>query len=66
MLEWLIFVDARVYTKSNSAISRANNSECSGPCTPITSIIRLNGDLLVIYTVTKFGANWFIFADARV
>ena len=46
--DWLMFADARVYTKSNSAIfsnSRANNFECS---VPIISIITLILDLLVI------------------
>ena len=42
--------------------SRLNNSGCSGP---IISIIKLIRDLRAIYTVTKFGADWFIFADVR-
>ena len=59
-------VDARVYTKSDSAIfanSRANNSENSGP---IKSIIELIRDLMVTYILTKSGADWLIFVDARV
>ena len=37
--------------------------ECSGL---ISSIIELIRDLMVIYTLTKFGADWLILADARV
>ena len=33
---------------------------------PITSIIILIRDLMVIYILTKFGADWLIFVDARV
>ena len=43
--------------------SRADNSNSSGP---ITSIIKLIRDLTVIYILTKFGADWLIFVDARV
>ena len=63
---WCTFVDARVQTKSDSAIfanSRANNSDRSGP---ITSIIELIRDLIVTYILTKFGADWLIFGDATV
>ena len=42
---------------------RAINSGCSGP---VISIIELVQDLITVYTVTKFGADCFIFADARV
>ena len=61
---WSTFVDARVLTKSYSAIianSRANNSDSSGS---ITSIIKLLRDLMVTYILTKFGADWLIFVDA--
>ena len=63
---WSTFVDARVLTKSDSAIfanSRANNSDSSAL---IKSIIELIQDLMVIYILTKFGADWLIFGDARV
>ena len=46
--DWLIFVDARVSTKSDSAIfpnSRANNSGCSGSICPIIKFI---GDLITL------------------
>ena len=43
--------------------SRADNSDSSGP---ISSMIELILDLMVIYTLMKFGADWFIFVDARV
>ena len=44
--------------------SRANNSTCSGPITPI--LIKLIRDLTVIYILTNFGTNWLIFVDATV
>ena len=43
--------------------SRADNSDSSGL---IASIIELIRDLMVLYILTKIGANWFIFIDARV
>ena len=52
--------------KSDSAIfanSSTNNSESSGP---ITFIIELIRDLIITYILTKFGADWLIFVDARV
>ena len=64
---WSIFADARLcvnkvkYGKFSN--SRANNSTSSGP---INSIIELIRDLMVIYILTKFGADWLIFVDARV
>ena len=33
---------------------------------PISSIIKLIQDLTVIYILTKLGADWSIFVDARV
>ena len=33
---------------------------------PISSIIKLIRDIIVIYILTKFGADWLIFVDARV
>ena len=54
---WSTFVDARVYTKSDSANfanSRANYSDSSGL---IKSIIALIQDLMVTYILTKFGAD---------
>ena len=43
--------------------SRADNLDSS--C-PIASIIELIRDLMVMYILTKFGADWLIFVDARV
>ena len=63
---WSTFVDARVLTKSESAIfanSRANNSNSSAP---IKFIIELIRDLMATYILTKFGADWLIFGDDRV
>ena len=65
-VDWSIFVDARVQTKSDSAIfqnSRANNSGCSSSICPIIQLIR---DFMGIYSVAKFGTHWSILADARV
>ena len=63
---WSTLVDPRVQTKSDSAIfanSRANNSDRSAP---IKYIIEHIQDLIVTYILTKFGADWLIFGDARV
>ena len=43
--------------------SRVDNSESSGLIKSIIEIIR---DLMVIYILTKFGADWSIFVDAGV
>ena len=63
--DWPIFADANVnkvkYGKFSN--SRADNSDSSGP---ISSIIELIRDLMVIYILTKFGADWSIFVDASV
>ena len=59
---WLTFVDATVKVKySNFSNSRANNCSCSYPITPIIKYIR---DLMVMYILTKFGADWLIIVDA--
>ena len=62
---WLIFVDASVskVKYSNFSNSRVNNSSCSGPITPI---IKITQDLMALYRLTKFGADWLIIVDARV
>ena len=63
---WSTFVDARVQTKSDSAIfsnSRANNLDRSAL---IKSIIELIRNLIVTYILTKFSTDWLIFEDARV
>ena len=63
---WSTVIDARVSTMSDSVIfanSRANNLDSSGR---IKSIIELIRNLMVIYILTKFGADWLIFVDARV
>ena len=61
--DWSIFADARInkvkYCKFSN--SRADNSDNSGLISSI--IIR---DLMVIYILTKFAADWLIFVDARV
>ena len=65
-VDWSIFVDARVYTKSDSAIfpnSKANYSRCSDSICPIIKLIQ---DFKGIYIVAKFGTDWSTFADARV
>ena len=63
--DWSISADASVnkvkYGKFSN--SRADNSNSSGS---IISIIELIRDLMVIYILTKFGADWLIFVDARV
>ena len=41
----------------------ANNSSCSTTIRPIIKLIR---DVMVIYILTKFGADWLIFVDAIV
>ena len=43
--------------------SRANNSVFPGLITPIIKLIR---DLKVIYILTNFGTDYFIFVDARM
>ena len=60
---WSTFVDARVSDSAIFANSRANNSDRSAP---IRSIIELIQDLMVTYILTKFGADWLVFGDARV
>ena len=64
--DWFIFVDARELTKWNEAIfpnSRANNSSSSGPIGPMIKFIQI---LLDINILTKFGADWSIYADDRL
>ena len=62
---WSIFADASVnkvkYGKFSN--SRVCNSESSRL---ITSIIELMRDLMVIYILSKVGADWSIFVDAGV
>ena len=43
--------------------SRTDISDSSGP---ISSILELIRDLMVIYILTKFGVDWLIFVGARV
>ena len=63
--DWSIFADASInevkYGKFSN--SRADNLDSSDP---ISSIIKLIRDLMVIYILTKFGADWLIFVDASV
>ena len=52
--------------KSNVAIfpnSRANNCSCSSPIRPMIEVIQI---LLDINILTKFGAEWSMFADDRL
>ena len=63
--DWLIIVDARVYTVKYSSFSNSRANKCSHS-NPITAIIKLKQDLLVMYSLTKFGALWLIIVDARV
>ena len=63
--DWSIFADARVLTMSNMAnflIQGQITQDSSGPITPIIELIR---DHIVIYILTKFGADWLIFVDGR-
>ena len=46
--------------KFNFSISRTNNTDWSGMTWPA---IKLIWDLMLIYIVTKFGADWFTFVD---
>ena len=48
---------------SNFSNSRGNNFSFSDPIRPTIELIR---DVMVIYTLTKFGADWLIFVDASV
>ena len=48
---------------ANFLIQGQTTLDSSGP---ISSIIELIRHLVVIYTLTKFGADWLIFVDARV
>ena len=63
--DWSIFADARVLTKSNMAnfLIQGQVTRTSGPITSITELIR---DLMVIYILTNFGADWLISVDVRV
>ena len=64
--DWSIFCRCKGVNKvkySKFSNSRADNSDSSGP---ITSTVILIRDLMVIYILTKFGADWLIFVDARV
>ena len=64
--DWSIFADARVLTKSNMANFLIHGQITWDSSGPISSIIELIRDLMVIYILTKFGADWLIFVDARV
>ena len=47
---------------ANFPNSRANNSTCSGPIGPMIEFIQILLDIIIL---TKFGADWSIFADDR-
>ena len=63
--DWSIFADASVNKVKFGKFSnsRADNSDSSDP---ISFIIKLMRDIMVIYILTKSGADWLIFVDARV
>ena len=64
--DWSIFTGAKSVNKvkyGKFSNSRADNSNNSDPISSITELIR---DLMVIYTLNKFCADWLIFVDARV
>ena len=62
--DWSIFADASVNkVKYSKFLIQGQITPSSGP---ISSIIELTRDLMVIYILTKFGADWLIFVDARV
>ena len=63
--DWSTFAVASVHKVNygKCSNSRADNWDSSGL---INSTIELNRDLMVIYILTKFGADWLIFVDARV
>ena len=48
---------------ANFLIQGQTTLDSSGP---ISSIIQIIRDLMVIYIWTKFGTDWLIFVDARV
>ena len=64
--DWSIFADAGVLTKSNMANFLIQGQITRDSSGPISSIIELIRDLMVIYILTKFGADWLIFIDASV
>ena len=59
-VEEILMSTPEIWKFSNS---RADNSNSSGQ---IRSTIKLIRDLMVTYILTKFGADWSIFVDARV
>ena len=64
--DWSIFADVKSVNKVKNgkfSNSKADNLDSSGL---ISSIIELLRDLMVIYILTKFGADWLIFVHARV
>ena len=63
--DWSIFADARALTKSNMANFLIQRQITQTVLVRISSIIELVRDLLVIYILTKFGADWLIFVDVR-
>ena len=64
-INWSSFVDAMVRTKVQQffLIQGEITQDGSGP---IKFIIDLIQDLMVTYILTKFGADWLVFVDARV
>ena len=47
---------------NNFSNSRANNSNCSNPIRPTIKLVQ---DLMVIYILAKFSADWLKIVDAR-
>ena len=58
------YLQMLVLTKLNMAnfLIQGQITDSSGP---ISSIIQLIRDLMVIYILTKFGADWLIFVDVK-
>ena len=63
--DWSIFADAKSINKVRYG-KFSNSMAVNFSSGQISSIIKLIRDLMVIYILTKFGADWLIFVDARV
>ena len=59
------YLQMLVLTKSNMANFLIQGQITRDSSGPISSIMELIRDLMVIYILTKFGADWLIFVDAR-
>ena len=61
-LTWVLSSTRLLKFNFSISISRADNTDWSGMTWPIIKPIQ---DLMLIFIVTKFGADWFIFVDVR-